>query len=84
MPDRFGTPEGCGESREIRSDGSVHVTRWTPDFRRSVDIMPDGAIKNDHIGPNTGIGQERVPFSSPYDKWDPRIPDPNAIWRGNK
>jgi len=65
-------PDGCGENRTTRPDGTVHVTRWSPDFRRSVDIKPDGSLENDHIGPNAGMGNDRVPFNSPYDQWDPR------------
>ncbi len=74
-------PKNCGETRIVQPDGSVHVVRWTPYFRRSVDITPSGKIENDHIGPNSGIGPKRVPFNSPYDEWDPKDPDPNAIWR---
>ena len=73
MKDSDKPPSGCGESRKVNPDGSVHVTRWTPNFRRSLDIAPDGSIRNDHIGPNSGRQQgSRVPFRSPYDRWDPR------------
>ena len=67
-------PNGCGESRSTRPDGTEHGTRYTPDFRRSLDILPNGQIKNDHIGPNSGVGSDRVPFNSPYDQWQPRRP----------
>jgi len=72
-------PEGCGEVRHPLPDGGEHVTRYTPDFRRSLDIGPDGKVTNDHIGPNAGIGSDRVPFDSPYDQWDPHVPfDPHG------
>lgn len=74
MSDQFGggnPPDGCGEARNTNSDGSTHVTRYSPDFRRSFDIKPDGSITGDHIGPNSGIGSERVPFNSPYDRINP-------------
>ncbi len=67
-------PNGCGENRSTDQNGIEHVTRWTPDFRRSVNILPNGQIEDDHIGPNAGIGYDRQPFSSPYDQWNPRNP----------
>lgn len=67
-------PNDCGESRKILPNGNEHVTRWTPDFRRSIDIKPDNSLEKDHIGPNSGIGSDRQPFSSPFDQWDPRNP----------
>ena len=74
MSGPFQPPNGCGESRHPIPGGGEHVTRYTPDFRRSLDILPNGQIINDHIGPNSGIGSDRVPFNSPYDRWDPNTP----------